>query len=207
MFFRKKTVDKTSGQAAITAAYLPQPPSWDRHTHIYAILDAAQDEKIYKLLMSCSEEFTCLYNGDIPSELARVAPYLVKLPTKSSFFEEIFQQGFYNNWGIFFTSSSEGKELKRHFQSLLRVKTEDGKRLYFRYYDPRVLRVYLPTCTKRELNTFFGDVNKIWVAGDKAETVMEYGRDNERFYTAPIDMSDETIIMIKEYMEEESIES
>jgi len=39
------------------------------------------------------------------------------------------------------------------------VKTEDGEQLYFRFYDPRVLRVFLPTCDERQLRDFFGPID------------------------------------------------
>jgi hypothetical protein len=48
----------------------------------------------------------------------------------------------------------------RHF---LIVHTSDGKAYYFRYYDPRVLRPYLPTCTAGELTEFFGPI-QTWIA-------------------------------------------
>jgi len=198
-----KWFSKKQPEAAPVAFY-QTPPVWARHSHIYAILDAARNEKIYKLLMGCSEEYTCLYNGEIPKVLARVAPYLIKLPSNSDLFDQIYQEGFYDNWGVFFVSNDSGKDLKRHFQKMLRVKTEDGRRLYFRYYDPRVLRIYLPTCTKKELATFFGSANKFWIAGEQKEMIIEYGKDNERFYFSNMDMSEETLISIKKYTEEES---
>ena len=37
----------------------------------------------------------------------------------------------------------------------------DFQPLYFRYYDPRVLRVYLPTCDADELRTLFGPISRL----------------------------------------------
>ena len=36
--------------------------------------------------------------------------------------------------------------LRHHLKGFLRVRGESGQKMMFRYYDPRVLRVYLPTC-------------------------------------------------------------
>ena len=177
-----------SENSSLTQEVHPRFSAWERYTHIYAIVDAAQDEGIYKTLMGCTEEFTCLFNGRIPVVLARAAPYLIKLPVESELFQKFYQQGFYNNWAIFFTSFDSGKDLKKHFQDLLRVKTEDGRRLYFRYYDPRVLRTYLPTCTPSELRTVFGSASKFWVCGEEKDTIIEYGKDDERFYVTTFDL-------------------
>jgi hypothetical protein len=38
------------------------------------------------------------------------------------------------------------------------VYDEEGSSLYFRYYDPRVLRAYLPTCNAEELGNVFGPI-------------------------------------------------
>ena len=53
------------------------------------------------------------------------------------------------------------EELRRHFRKFLKVEDPKGKSLIFRYYDPRVLRVYLPTCNAMELQTVFGPVNGV----------------------------------------------
>jgi hypothetical protein len=50
------------------------------------------------------------------------------------------------------------KRLRHHLRTLLVVKSWSGERMLFRYYDPRVLRAYLPTCTSDELRTVFGPV-------------------------------------------------
>jgi hypothetical protein len=47
-------------------------------------------------------------------------------------------------------------ELHKHFRKFLLVSTEEGKQLYFRFYDPRVLRIFLPTCNPAQLVEFFG---------------------------------------------------
>jgi len=41
------------------------------------------------------------------------------------------------------------------------VRTEEGKFLVFSYYDPRILRRYLPTCTPAEMERFFGPISAI----------------------------------------------
>jgi hypothetical protein len=50
--------------------------------------------------------------------------------------------------------------------------------LIFRYYDPRVLRVYLPTCWPAEVSTFFGPVSAFITGGDDPGEILEFR--NER---------------------------
>ena len=48
----------------------------------------------------------------------------------------------------------------------MRVMTENGEQLAFRFYHPRVLRIYLPTCTADELARFQGQLSSVIVETD-----------------------------------------
>jgi hypothetical protein len=61
---------------------------------------------------------------------------------------------------IWFCSLSEFDEVYNHFRKFLIVETEDLEKLYFRFYDPRVLRIFLPTCSSSQLDEFFGPVDR-----------------------------------------------
>lgn len=125
---------------------------------LYAILDSARDEKIYSKLLKSDIEVVSLYRGDPERELAEVAPYLIKLQRIDPFNEWFLKNGWGKSWGIFFESSATMKELRQHLRIFLMVYDEEANPLYFRYYDPRVFRIYLPTCDQEEMNTVFGPI-------------------------------------------------
>lgn len=126
---------------------------------LHAIIDAARDPRIYDALQNMEVDARCLYRGTLPDALARVAPYLVHLNLDSAFGRFYMRNGWKESWGVLLKSERTFLELHKHFRSLLIVQRPNGKRLLFRYYDPRVLRAYLPTCTGSELRTFFGPVD------------------------------------------------
>jgi hypothetical protein len=70
----------------------------------------------------------------------------------------ILSKGWGNHWGIFAITEADLLATRQHFRRLLTVYDEKGKPLLFRFYDPRVLRVFLPTCNPQELTTIFGPV-------------------------------------------------
>lgn len=123
---------------------------------LYALLDAARDPQVLELLRDTTEEYQSLYEGDTQEELAEVAPYLIHLPPSSAFTETLLRKGWGKSWGVFLTSKETFKTIRKHFRFLQFVEDEDGQELYFRFYDPRVLRVYLPACNANELRAFFG---------------------------------------------------
>jgi hypothetical protein len=145
------------------------PPVMPRWSKICAVLDAARDRRIFDGVERCRLEKCCLYAGEIPWALQRAAPYLVVLEREDAFTRWLFESGWGDSWGIFFRSDAPMLDVRRHLRSLLRVKDEAGRKLLFRWYDPRVLRIYLPTCTAEELRMFFGPVE--WFAAESEDAV------------------------------------
>jgi hypothetical protein len=57
---------------------------------------------------------------------------------------------------------------------LLTVKDEDDRLLYFRFYDPRVLRVFIPTCTPEESADLFGPISRFVVEGEDLDHPLQF---------------------------------
>jgi hypothetical protein len=141
---------------------------------VWAVLDGARDKKIYGAVVGTYLINCCLYSGDLPSDTKLTAPYLIELDRDDPFTRYIINKGWGNSWGIFFRSHEDMEKLRRHLRGFLVVKDPQGKRLVFRYYDPRVLRVYLPTCLTQELKTVFGPIDRYVVEGEDPATLMRF---------------------------------
>ncbi|MBI5384816.1 MAG: DUF4123 domain-containing protein [Verrucomicrobia bacterium] len=141
---------------------------------VYAILDGASVPELLERLAIAKEEHVCLYRGELGPDLARMAPYLVKLRQESPFTDWILSEGWGNHWGIFTTAPVGLEAMRRHLRHFLRVKDPAGQILYFRYYDPRVLRVYLPTCNVRELQFVYGPAGRYVCEGAKAAEALAF---------------------------------
>jgi hypothetical protein len=141
---------------------------------VYMILDAAHDRRIYSDLVNSHFNYSCLYSGDIPFELEVAAPHLVQLEFEDKYTRSLLERSWGKSWGIFLKSETRMERLRRHLRTFLRVRSYDGKILLFRYYDPRVLRVYLPTCTSDELQTVFGPVKHFWTEDDSTESLLRF---------------------------------
>src|SRR2546423_6431987 len=126
--------------------------------NVFAVLDGASGPNLPAGLQQLRAEPACLYRGELEPELAAVAPYLVQLEPETRLTEYVLTQGWGNHWGIFARSRADLRTLRRHFRTFLTVYDPDGKPMLFRFYDPRVLRLYLPTCNAQELAVVFGPV-------------------------------------------------
>lgn len=138
---------------------------------LFAVLDAARHEDVLPTLQREARTFRSLYEGWQGEGLADVAPYLVELPPDVALFETLTETAWGDAWGVLLFSDASFVDLRRHLRRNLKVRTDDGRHLLFRWYDPRVLRAYLPTCTAEEASAFFGPV--AWAACE--------GRDGREF--------------------------
>ncbi len=128
--------------------------------HLYALLDAARSPRVLELLTDSVDEHRSLFEGLGGVSLWRVAPYLVKLePGSSGLFERLLAEGWGRSWGIYVVSGAGFGELRRRFRRHLRVEDPDRRPMYFRLYDPRVLRRFLPMCSERQVEELFADVS------------------------------------------------
>lgn len=164
-------------------------PIWQRELfipgqHLFAIVDGAAAPDLFSQLHRHAPEQVCLYRGELPPDLAETAPYLVRLARDSRFTQWLFNQGWGNHWGIF-AQAGDGvtlKELLHHFRTFLRVEFPGGTAHYFRYYDPRVLGDYLPTCDEIETRTVFGPVSAYLMEGTQRNTTLRFTVNKGRPY-------------------------
>jgi Domain of unknown function (DUF4123) len=141
---------------------------------VFAILDGALIEDLLEKLQQFEPEYYCLYRGDLKPDMAEVAPYLVRLRPNTPFAEWVIEKGWGQNWGIFIHSPANLQAMRKHFRGFLTVYDSSGKPMLFRYYDPRVLRLYLPTCNPDELQKVFGPITSYLLEGEDPKTLLRF---------------------------------
>ncbi len=151
---------------------------------VYAVLDGASVPGLLEKLHAAREEWVSLYRGELEPDLAQVAPYLVKLRNPSPLTDWILSEGWGNHWGIFATTPVGIEALRRHFRKFLRVRDHTGKVLYFRYYDPRVMRIYLPTLNRAEITAVYGPISRFISEDDLSGQAIVFAIDPVRITPA-----------------------
>ena len=157
-----------------------------RPINMWAVLDGAKDQRIYNLVSRCYLDKCCLFAGELSPELERAAPHLVQISPRDSVSDSLLTLGWGRAWGIFIQSDDSIRTLRRHLRTLLRVKDEAGRYLLFRYYDPRVLRIYLPTCLDLELKSMFGSsITRFCMESEDSDSVISFELDsNDQLQTS-----------------------
>ncbi len=160
--------DTNSKQLALSTLRSQKEP-------LFAVLDAARDERILTILRECVSEARSLYEGFAGEAMADAAPYLVQVGT-GPLLERFVLEGWGRSWGIFLTSSRSFVQVRRHLRRFLIVKDDETEnRLYFRFYDPRVFRVFLPIATRRQSVELFEDISQFLMENED-ESVLHFAR-------------------------------
>ncbi|MEW6210759.1 MAG: DUF4123 domain-containing protein [Acidobacteriota bacterium] len=162
----------------------------EERINTYAVIDGASAPDLLDKLYDLRPEFECLFRGEMEPDMAEVAPYLVRLDSQTEFARWVIDKGWGNHWCVFALSRLGLRGMRNHFRRLLVVYDADGRPLHFRYYDPRVLRIYLPTCNAEELATFFGEVACFLLEDESEETLLRFTLESGSLRQEKIRLSD-----------------
>ena len=165
---------------ALTAAKLFEGFLGEDGEEICALLDGASVPGLLERFdADPALEVECLLRGTLEPDMAEVAPYLVRLDPGTEFTEWVVGTGWGRHWGSFVVSRRGFRKLRDHLRALTLIYRRDGAPLYFRYYDPRVLRVFLPTCSPAQLKQMFGPVDAFLAESEAADAVTIYRLNGE----------------------------
>ena len=153
----------------------PEDTTSDQH-RVYAVLDGARDTQIEPMVRASQLPHDCLYYAPLSDDLRAAAPHIVELAADADFTRQLLQQGWGKSWGIFLITClpTNLATVRHNCRKMNFVLGPSGQKMLFRYYDPRVLRTYLPTCTLDEVQTVFGPVKEIIMEGEKATLLHRF---------------------------------
>jgi len=145
----------------------------------YVIIDACQDYELVGLLRNKFHKSPkSLFEGEAAGGMAEVAPYVIPVELSGEFLD-LWAARWGGNTGVLFSSAAELETLHKHLRKIFIVEDDSGQEFFFRYYDPRVLRAYLPTCTGDEIRQFCGPVTSWCVEGEDTAAAVIYQPDTE----------------------------
>ena len=141
--------------------------------YLYAILDAYRAPGVPAKVQELGKERALsLFMGEAEQKYWELAPYLIVV--EEATLDWILQNLKDVPWGVFVLSKSGLETLRTHFRRFLIVQLPDGERWYFRYYDPRLLGIYLSKCLPEELDLFYGPVRSFAITNVEAGTIALY---------------------------------
>ena len=133
--------------------------------------------------------FRSLYDGAAAAKHIKIAPYLTTIDPTTELLEAMLEEASGQSWGIYLLTTVDRATLRRHLRKFIKVELEGfAKAVFFRYYDPRVLREFLPTCPEEQLERFFGPID-CFLCEDPDGKVQVFRRDDEgRLEVFPVEL-------------------
>lgn len=150
------------------SGYQPAPDNT-----LYAVVDAAFGLQLTMRARELELPICSLIEGDLSPQLAAVSPYLVQIDLKSAYLER-WSEYLGRNAGLLLESAAGFDELLAHLRRLFHAVDPQGSQSSHRFYDPRLLRAYLPTCSSEELRSFFGPVSCFVAEGEEPGELLHF---------------------------------
>ena len=146
---------------------------FNQYYSVYSVIDGASAPPLLGKLAEYEPKHTCLFRGELSIEMAEVVPYMVKLEADDDFTNWLLEYSTQAPCCIFAHTDKDFLTLRKHFRSFLRVESPEGETLHFRYYDPRVLSIYLPNCEAEDNKVFYANVVEQFFLFDTKEKKLQ----------------------------------
>lgn len=143
----------------------------------FLVLDAAREKDVLSEVRQSGLPHRSLYRGNTAVRLRRVAPYLVDISAADAGLA-LLQRAWGRAWGIVIQAADSCFDaMHAHLRRFLMVDHIDGRRVYFRYYDPRVMAAFLPSCNDEQHAALFALPTRFIVESDDGESAITFTRD------------------------------
>jgi hypothetical protein len=162
-------VDEIETNLSRLIAYLNSTPE-----PLFALVDAALDPGIESLLEDAPGEVYDFHPETAEMMMASARPTLVALPKNSNLLERLVRSGWGKGWCVYLTSSAPFIGVREHFRRHLIADYAGRGDAGFRFFDPRVLRTFLPEFNFEQADRLFYGVTEYLVESQLPSTLLEF---------------------------------
>ena len=153
---RKIVIDTLRGQSDVAEPGI-----------LYAVIDASRSPMtIPATLQAMTDKVACLYRGQALEEFGDDTAWVAAINLDESVLDWLIDNGFGKRWSIFLRSPLQLADIVRHLRKFTVIQDDQGTAHFFRFYDPRTLRQYLPVFTTEQSAAFFKGVQAWYCEND-----------------------------------------
>jgi hypothetical protein len=143
---------------------------------LYGILDCAVDPALYSHVARLEPGgAACLFAGQLDPALKQVSPHLVELAADDPLSRAWRGEGWGKNWGILLSSRESLSFARRRLRHFTQARLPDGQGpVLFRFWDPRVFRVYMPLVEPDEIAPWFKGIDHYIAEAEDGKGSLHY---------------------------------
>ena len=159
--------EKTSEeQRQAIAGFLARLPDGERS--LYAIIDAGRDPYVIPhMLEAMASNVECLFKGNAKKDLGDQTAWIAEIDRHERLLEWLIEEGWSKRQALFALSDLPLKRFATHLRKFTKVIDADGIEHFFRFYDPQVLRQYLPVFDQKQHDLFFRGITACFVEDNR----------------------------------------
>jgi len=145
-------------------------------SRLYAIVDASRGPMtIPPTLQAMTDNVACLYRGQALEEFGDDTAWVAEIAADESVLDWVIDNGFGKRWSIFMQSPHRLADVVRHLRKFTVIEDQEGTAHFFRFYDPRTLRQYLPVLNTQQAAAFFQGVDAFYCENDiRPEELLKF---------------------------------
>ena len=147
---------------------------------LYGVLDCARAQGLYEHAARLEPEAAeCLFAGKLDPVVRQASPFVVELSPGDPLSRLWRTQGWGQAWGILLSSSAGLPAVRRRLRHFTLARLPDGSGpVMFRFWDPRVLRVYMPLVEPAAAADWFKDIDRYIVETEDGSGSIRYALRN-----------------------------
>lgn len=125
-----------------------------------------------------------LFKGTKDEALIEASPWLFRVDSEQdgNLSEEMDLSMLFT---LQFDSAGDIHALSTHLRKFI-YQVIDGREYFFRFYDARVLKKFLPTCDEEQVLEFFGPIDQFMIGGDTENEVIQFRQEHGILKKQPI---------------------
>ncbi len=129
---------------------------------LYGVLDCARAPELYEHAARLEPDAAdCLFAGKLDPVLRQVSPFVVELSPSDPLSKLWRSRGWGQAWGILLSSNASLPVVRRRLRHFTLARLPDGSGpVMFRFWDPRVLRQYMPLVEPAAVGDWFTDIDR-----------------------------------------------
>lgn len=143
---------------------------------LYGVLDCAASPALHEHVARLEPGAArCLFRGELRPELRRVSPHLVELAPGDPLTAAWRNEGRGKAWGLQLTSRAGLHAVWRRLRRFTQARLPSGEGpVLFRFWDPRVFRVYLPLVEPDHVGAWFTDIDSYLAEAEDGFSTQRY---------------------------------
>ena len=141
-------------------------------SNLYALLDACDESSVVQKINSLEKsQAASLYQGSAARDFYAIAPYVVA--ADQAFVDWIANNMLGRPWGYFLETDPlvTLPKIRSHLRRFMMAKGPGDKDLYFRFYDPRVVTIFLKSFSSETVSRFWGPIQSILLFDEDSQLV------------------------------------